>query len=313
MYRAVHFNQRKVFWSAVFLLSFYFTPSYGFPLEVCPSLVDYLEQEEHYGVLDNSWVARKSADNGEWDLFDLSDFCVIKRLGEGMQGFSLLVSSRNGENGPFSQYTLKVFKNRLLPWPYDELNVHKALKGFSGLTQIYYIYALPNDRGNPFMTLEAANNITLEEFIQGVENDQIKLDPESLVKIAIDLLELITEMHLLGVSHNDLRNSNIMFDHHGALKFIDYNMAETDSANKQGVFKAFGDVYAMRYHISNLVSVAKIPEKYQHYILNQTQWMDRYKVFLSEDSYDIYITWDHHMDRMKRCINSLKARYRIWF
>ncbi|OED41262.1 hypothetical protein ACH42_14420 [Endozoicomonas sp. (ex Bugula neritina AB1)] len=286
-----------------YLLLFIFSPTLkAETTEVCQPLPSYLKQYEKDTTLHNPWVVSKRMEyDSKWEFIDLNSYCVIRKLGEGGHGLALLISSYK-DAGPFGQYVLKIYKQhpnhglKRHVWPLRDAELYEALKKFRGYTQALRIYALPEQTDKPFMTLFMANDFSLRDLISRFKADQEGKDFHSLTQLVIDILELLTEMHCMGIHHWDLYTGNIMFSHDQTLKFIDFSYASISNPVNSKTFNFLFDIDTTSDNIKQLISASRIPEEQKHLILSQISWMSSYQE----------LPWESHISNIETTIKHLK-------
>jgi serine/threonine protein kinase len=72
------------------------------------------------------------------------------------------------------------------------------------------------------------------EYIEGVTLDEhlkpgTQLPVKEAVKIAIDILDILSFAHKKGISHRDIKPSNVMLEKSGKVKIIDFGIAKGES------------------------------------------------------------------------------------
>lgn len=72
------------------------------------------------------------------------------------------------------------------------------------------------------------------EYLHGYITLQEGLEkaPLAVVKLLPKVARAITVMHALGVYHGDLHTNNVMFNHHGEVRIIDFNKSQITTSSK---------------------------------------------------------------------------------
>ena len=78
------------------------------------------------------------------------------------------------------------------------------------------------------------DTIIVMEYIEGVTLDEhlkpgTQLPVKEAVKIAIDILDILSFAHKKGISHRDIKPSNVMLEKSGKVKIIDFGIAKGES------------------------------------------------------------------------------------
>ena len=84
----------------------------------------------------------------------------------------------------------------------------------------------------------------VEEFIEGrsLQEDLGKIrDKDEFVRLLFQMTSGLADIHAVEVIHRDVKPSNMLIDSHGILKYIDFNLARSESeAHTEGFKGTFG-------------------------------------------------------------------------
>lgn len=152
-------------------------------------------------------------------FYSISDFEVIKKLGQGAFGETFAV--RNKRDGT-TVVIKRLLKNKITRQEVEsEVNILSKLstvcrsyilcyKGFFEDEQYYYI-----------MTEFLGDYITLDDFIE-----QRRATYENVNEITRNLLLGLQEMHQMGVAHRDIKPQNILINPQtNQIKYIDFGLS----------------------------------------------------------------------------------------
>src|SRR5262245_40874859 len=96
---------------------------------------------------------------------------------------------------------------------------------------IVTIYSVEEAQNTHFLTMELVEGKRLSELISAEG-----MDPESFLKIAIQIAEAISAAHGKGIIHRDLKPANILISQEGRVKILDFGLAKvSDSVWNAGV------------------------------------------------------------------------------
>jgi len=82
------------------------------------------------------------------------------------------------------------------------------------------MYDLGEHEGTYFITMEYVSGEDLKSLVR-----RVKFDTGTVIKIAKQVCEGLSEAHRLGVIHRDLKPSNIMIDKEGSARIMDFGIA----------------------------------------------------------------------------------------
>lgn len=97
------------------------------------------------------------------------------------------------------------------------------------------IYEVNETCETPFLTMELVEGDTLEEKI-----DRKSLDFREILRLAIQIADALDEAHQNGIIHRDIKASNIIVNHRGQVKVLDFGLAKTisEEVSEQAVTRA---------------------------------------------------------------------------
>ena len=112
----------------------------------------------------------------------------------------------------------------------DQQRLHRFLqeaRAAAGLSHpnIAHIYEIGEGEGGYFIAMEYVEGLTLDQKISG----RPLLVGESL-DIAIQLTDALDEAHSNGITHRDIKSSNIMITPRGRVKVLDFGLAKVTQA-----------------------------------------------------------------------------------
>ncbi len=244
-----------------------------------------------------------SADDSNWQTFDFDQWCYMETIGEGMEGTAVRIRKSEASNHS-KDYVLKIYKSS---WPREEIfNLIRAgniLSKQSYFTQVYGVIADEQSIDAVFMTLSEANVITTLRKTFDIKKHGESLGSIALAKLLIALLQGMTDMHSRGIIHNDLHDENVMLDHQGKVKFIDFDGSRVVKLGLQSAFPGSDDVQIMyRDSISGFIDVAQLRDSERVLFEQVTHWMYRYRYRYSSD-----ITWEQHLLKVQETIEILQT------
>src|SRR6185295_16066206 len=90
---------------------------------------------------------------------------------------------------------------------------------------IVTIYAIEEDSGRRFFTMELVEGRTLREV-----TPPAGLPAPELLRVGVALADALAAAHARGVVHRDLKPANVMITHEGRVKVLDFGIAKLDGS-----------------------------------------------------------------------------------
>lgn len=98
------------------------------------------------------------------------------------------------------------------------------------------LYEVFNTKSKVILSTENCGTINLKEYLRGRYSCPEELNRSTEIKgIFKDLLKAVNYIHLMGVSHRDLKLDNILINNEGRLKVIDFGFAVFRENSKEKV------------------------------------------------------------------------------
>lgn len=94
-----------------------------------------------------------------------------------------------------------------------------VLDGHSGICQIKHFFEF---EGDFYIVMEFINGPTLDELIKSDDPP----DLERSLQLVLSILSTLEYAHQLGIVHRDIKPTNVMVDHIGQVKIIDFGVAK---------------------------------------------------------------------------------------
>lgn len=89
---------------------------------------------------------------------------------------------------------------------------------------IVAIYEVANDKGSPYMVMEFVEGQTLRDFIR----IRKKIEPPDALRLMADIARGLDHAFRRGISHRDLKSSNVLVSAAAQAKLVDFGLAGID-------------------------------------------------------------------------------------
>ena len=156
-------------------------------------------------------------------------FVVKEKIAQGAMGDIFLVEDES--SAQFALKTLKAglndgedseSKSRFL----REINICKDVDH----PNIVKLNSFEMNDELPFMVMEFMENGSLEDLIAKEKS----LDPETVLKIALDITKALIEINSHEITHRDIKPANILIDESDTFKLADLGLARINKASQAG-------------------------------------------------------------------------------
>ena len=149
----------------------------------------------------------------------LGDYKIIQKVGEGAMGVVYLAHHMDV---PAHQVIIKELKSqRHLDRFADEANNMAILNAHPDICTLHGFFKKDE---RPFIVMEYIEGITLKEMIDSEERVATDLH----LRVAADVLGVLSFAHEKGIYHRDIKPSNIMINCSGKIKVIDFGIAKRE-------------------------------------------------------------------------------------
>jgi len=144
---------------------------------------------------------------------------IVERIGKGAMG---LVYSANDETVG-RRVAVKVMMADLEDEPETRERFYREARVTSQLVHrnIVTVYDLGEDHGRPFIVMELLDGVPLGEYLQ--RPDARSLDAK--IDLMLQVCEGLQMAHERGVTHRDVKPSNLFVQRDGSLKILDFGIA----------------------------------------------------------------------------------------
>jgi len=156
--------------------------------------------------------------NNKQMLVDHKYYVDFKPIGKGSFGEVYVATCKKTNNLVALKLEEKNNKNKLL----KEEHAFYSLLEKRGVTKIPKIYEFFSTTEYNVMSMEL-----LDKDLDAVfEENNSKMKPLQVIRIAIQMISIVADIHNAGIIHRDIKPSNFMYDHNKTLKMIDFGLAK---------------------------------------------------------------------------------------
>ena len=160
----------------------------------------------------------------------ISHYTLIKKIGEGGMGKVYLANDTKLNR----KVALKFLAPHLIRDDYAKKRFAREAQAAATLTHpnIVIIHEISEFKGQTFIVMEYVEGQTLKEKIRQVFPEEIESPPtthfplEEALDIAIQICEGLNKAHKSGITHRDIKAENILIDHEGRVKILDFGLAK---------------------------------------------------------------------------------------
>lgn len=188
----------------------------------CEDLIRVLQRRELLTTLQVDRIIK-----GERTGYFYGQYKVLYLVGAGT--FARVYRSVHRETGRV--VAVKVLRRRHRGEPVQVEQFMREARVGMGLVHpnIVTIYEVDPDPRNPFMVMEFIEGQTLRELIQ----IRRKLDPKTALQLMRDVANGLAFAAAKGITHRDMKLSNVLITSHGKAKLVDFGLAAlADTSNE---------------------------------------------------------------------------------
>lgn len=155
---------------------------------------------------------------------------IIEKLGEGGMGVVYLAEDTKLQR----KVALKFLPSHISSSNEERKRFEQEARSAAALNHPYiaHVYAIEEVDGEMFIVMEYVNGRDLGDVI---EEDSLSMDDK--ISIAEQIAKGIKAAHDAGIIHRDIKSRNIMINHEGTVKIMDFGLAHiqgTDHITKTG-------------------------------------------------------------------------------
>ena len=146
----------------------------------------------------------------------------LELLGEGGQGRVFKALRRDRETGLCETVALKVLHSETAVglWKHEFESLRKVRSPYC-----VQVLSFDRVRGRPALVLEFVDGVALTHL-----GRSCVLDDSDIKEILAQIEAALTDLNKFGIFHGDLSPANVLIDHQGAVKLLDFGLANTGGA-----------------------------------------------------------------------------------
>ncbi len=163
---------------------------------------------------------------GDPSSFFFGNYRALFHLAEGT--FARVYRGQHNENG--SSAAIKVLRQRFVTMPEAVMRFHKEAEAGMRLRHpnIVQLDDQGQQDGRHYMIMEYVEGMNLREFLKL----RIRIKDREAVPLMLGLARALEYSHDQGVTHRDLKATNVLISNSGVAKLVDFGLATID--NDQG-------------------------------------------------------------------------------